>query len=211
MSPSSPSSPDLRSEELAECWRELRAAGEEAESLAAELSPGQLRWRPAPERWSIAECLEHLVLTGEAYLDAIDAAVEDGRRLGRVGDGPYRRSLVGRWLIRLLEPPPGLKVPAPSMILPGGETRAAPEGEATASGSEEDPLAAFLALRPRFAERLAAADGLDLARVRLSSPFFAFIRFDLGSAFRLVTAHERRHLWQARRVRESEDFPEAGG
>jgi len=208
-SPSSP--PDLRSEELAQSWRELRAAGEEAESLTADLSPVQLRWRPSPERWSIAECLEHLVLTGEAYLDAIDAAVEEGRRSGRVGGGSYRRSLVGRWLMRLLEPPPGVKVPAPPMIRPQdpeAESAGAPGG---ASGSEGDPLSAFLALRPRFAERLAAADGLDLARVRLSSPFFALIRFDLGSAFRLVTAHERRHLWQARRVREAEDFPEAGG
>lgn len=207
MSPSSPPPPDLRSQELAESWRELRGAGEEAESLVAGLSAAQLGWRPAPDRWSIAECLDHLVLTGEAYLDAIDAAVEEGRRRGRVGDGPYRRSLVGRWLIRLLEPPPGLKVPAPPMIRPRDAEAGEPDGPSGTSGAEGDPLRDFLALRPRFAERLAAADGLDLGRVRLSSPFFAFVRFDLGSAFRLVAAHERRHLWQARRVREAEGFP----
>lgn len=202
----------LRSAELAASRAELREAGEEAEALAGGLTEAQLRWRPEPERWSVGECLDHLVRTGEVYLDVLDGVIEEARLEGRTGAGPYRRSLVGRWLVRFLEPPPGLPVPAPLRVRPrlgsrreGTDPRAPADG--AANSGPRDPLGAFLALRPRYEECLRAADGLDLGRVRMSSPFVSFLRFDLGSAFRVVAAHERRHLWQARRVTEAEGFP----
>lgn len=197
-----PPRPDLRSEELAASWRELRSTGEEAEELAAGLTPDQLWWRPAPERWSVGECLDHLVRTGEAYLETLDGAIDGGRRRGLLADGPGRRSLMGRWLVRFLEPPPGLGIPAPGRIRPRE-----PATGGSGPHGDGDPLSAFLALRPELADRLRAADGLDLGGIRMASPFARFVRFDLGSAFRIVAAHERRHLWQARRVRESEGFP----
>lgn len=199
---------ELNSAELAESWRELEAAGEAARALAEGLSPEQLRWKPAPDRWSVAECLDHLVRTGEVYLDAFDETIEERRREGLVGGHGYRPTLVGRWLVRVLEPPPRLRVPSPAVVLPRRREEPAPDtGNGSEGGGGGDPLADFLALRPALAERLQAADGLDLRRVRMSSPFFALIRFDLGSAFRIVAAHERRHLWQARRVTEAEGFP----
>ncbi len=194
--------PDLRSEELAASWREFRSTGEEAEELASALTPDQLWWRPAPERWSVGECLDHLVRTGEAYLEALDGAIDEGRRRGLLADGPGRRSLVGRWLVRFLEPPPGLGIPAPGRIRPRN-----PEADGSETHEGGSSLSDFLALRPALEDRLRAADGLDLGRIRMASPFAQFVRFDLGSAFRIVAAHERRHLWQARRVRESEGFP----
>lgn len=192
---------DPRSEELAGSWRELRDAGDEARAVAAGLTSDQIRWRPADDRWSVAECLEHLVLTGEVYLKAFDDAIERGRSQGKTSGDAYRPSLIGRWVARSLEPPPGLKLPAPGIVRP----RLEPE---QAWGDERgDPLAAFLDLREAFHERLLAADGLDLGAIRMSSPFLSMIRFDLGSAFRIVAAHERRHLWQARQVREAQGLP----
>lgn len=201
-----PYRPDLRSGELAGRWREFREAGREAEALAAELTPGQLWWRPDPERWSVGECLDHLVRTGEAYLEALDRSIEDARSEGLLGHGPHRRTLVGRFLTRVLEPPPGLAVSAPAEIRP---RRPPPATEAETGGHEGtgSPLDDFLALRPRLGERLEAADGLALGKVRVASPFFRFVRFDLGSAFAIIAAHERRHLWQAGRVRDEDDFP----
>lgn len=193
-----PSHPNLRAEDLRKSWREFQSTGEEAEELATDLTRAQLWWRPEPQRWSIGECLDHLVRTGEAYLDVLDAAVDEGRRRELFAAGPYPPSLVGRWLARILEPPPRLKVPAPRRIRPA----ASPGAE-----EAEDPLPRFLGLRAQLRERLEAADGLDLGRIRVASPFVPILKFDLGSAFRIVAAHERRHLWQARRVRDEATFP----
>lgn len=195
------SDPDLRHGELRESLGELRAAGAEAEELTSGLTPEQLSWRPESDAWSIAECLDHLVRTGEAYLEVLDEAIEEGRGRGLRASGvsgDYRPSLVGRWLPGLLEPPPGLKIPAPRRIRPRP-----PEP----GGDDGHPIAAFLDLRQRLARRVGAADDLDIARIRVPSPFVPLLRFDLGSAFRVIAAHERRHLYQARRVREAEGFP----
>jgi hypothetical protein len=51
------------------------------------------------------------------------------------------------------------------------------------------------------------AKGLDLVRVKVRSPISRFIRFSLGITLAQQAAHERRHLEQARRVRENPAFP----
>lgn len=192
----------LRYDELRESRDELEAVGREAEDLAAALSGEQLWWRPDPTTWSVGECLDHLVLTGEAYLEVLDGAIEEGRRRGLRGGNEYRPSLMGRWLPGFLEPPPGLTVPAPRRIRPRP-----PDPGDSGRADSGDPLAAFLEMRERLLHRLRAADDLDISRIRVPSPFVPLLRFDLGAAFRVVAAHERRHLWQARRVREAERFP----
>jgi hypothetical protein len=42
---------------------------------------------------------------------------------------------------------------------------------------------------------------LDLAAVRFPNPFVRGIRFSLATGLHVITAHQRRHLWQAWRVR----------
>jgi hypothetical protein len=49
---------------------------------------------------------------------------------------------------------------------------------------------------------LERADGLDLRRVKVATPISRFLKMSLGAMFAQIAAHERRHLEQARRVRE---------
>ena len=46
-----------------------------AKKLVAERTEEQLNWQPAPDSWSVGQCLEHLCITNEAYLPAISQAV----------------------------------------------------------------------------------------------------------------------------------------
>jgi hypothetical protein len=59
----------------------------------------------------------------------------------------------------------------------------------------------------QYIDRLRQANGLDLSRARVRSPASKWLRMPLGSGFAVMTAHERRHLWQARRVTSSPGFP----
>jgi len=52
-----------------------------------------------------------------------------------------------------------------------------------------------------LAERVRRDDGLDLAHVRTISPVNRLLRMPLGAYFDFFIAHDRRHLWQARNVR----------
>ena len=46
-----------------------------------------------------------------------------------------------------------------------------------------------------------------LARARVRSPAVAWLRIPLGSGFGVMAAHERRHLWQARKITGAPGFP----
>ena len=190
----------LASETLRDRWLEFEDQGSQAGSLAGALTGEQLWWRPAPGRWSVGECLEHLVLAGEAYLEVLDESIAKARRRGWTADGPPGRGLLGNLLVHGVEPPARVKIPAPARIRP--ERPATPHDD-----GGEGPLARFLALRGRYRERLEDADGLDLGRAKVRSPFVPLVRLSLDAALRVVTGHERRHLHQARRVLAAPDFP----
>jgi hypothetical protein len=55
--------------------------------------------------------------------------------------------------------------------------------------------------------RLEQADGLDMARVKVPALEAGRFRFNLQLTFAWIVAHERRHLWQARQVRNHAAFP----
>jgi len=46
----------------------LEAADRRAIALAQRLGPHQLNWKPAPDVWSVGQCLEHLCVANEVYL-----------------------------------------------------------------------------------------------------------------------------------------------
>ncbi len=161
----------------------------DARDLLAGLTDDRINWREAPERWSIAECLDHLRATGHAYLPTVDAAIADARSRGVTGRGPFRHGMLGNWFVRSMEPPVKTRFKAPATFRPASAHRVA------------DLTDAFMGLQDAIIERLQRADGLHLARVRLTSPASRLVRLSLGQAFAVLAAHERRHVWQARQVK----------
>lgn len=181
--------------EIDDFRRQFEAVSGEADALTAPLSDIQFQWQPPAGGWSIAQCLDHLNVTARLYLPRLDQAIADAIRRGVYGEGPFRYALLGRWLTKSQEPPARMRFKAPKVMHPpSGRTR-------------EEIVAAFRAYQVQFIDRLRQANGLDLARARVSSPAATWIRFSLGSGFAAMAAHERRHLWQARRVSEHPDFP----
>jgi hypothetical protein len=150
-------------------------------------------WRPAPGSWNVAECLDHLATGNRVYLDAMGPAAARAERDGRIRRGPARPGLVGGWFARYLEPPvnPRFKTKAPSAIRP------------RISPPLADAAAAFLTSHAEVRAFLRIYAGIDLASVRFPNPFVRGVRFSLASGLHVTAAHERRHLWQARRVREA--------
>jgi hypothetical protein len=178
---------------------QLEAIKSEGQAVTAGLSDSQFNWRPAKDRWSIAECLQHLNVSVSHSLGAFDRAIAEGRSKGRTASGPFRYGLFSRWMIASMEPPPKFRMGTfPIFALPPGATYGLAE-----------VLAEFRAVRDRLAERVLQADGLDLKRQKAISPVNRLLRRPLGAYFAFVIAHERRHLWQARQVRNTPGFGSA--
>jgi hypothetical protein len=187
--------PDLTLDgELAEFRRQYVAAREDGQTVAGDLSPHQFRWNPVPGRWSIGQCLDHLN-NGWGVLPRIDRAMARAREQGLTGSGPFRRGVFASLYIRAVEPPVRLRFPAPRRFRPRPDPPPA------------EVLPRFAGLQDEMIARVEAARGLDLSRIRLSSPILRSFKMSLAEWFAFLVAHERRHLWQAWNVRRHPEFP----
>ena len=166
---------------LDEVEKELNEATRRAWTLVQSTDGRMFTVRPTPLSWSAAECLAHLSISSEMFLpvlrDAISKAKNGRRRTPKM-------DLLGRVLTWFLEPPIRKRVKTPAPFVPKS-TRA-----------KADAFGEFAALQEKLIDLLREAREADLS-VKIVSPFDKRVRYNLLSAFRIVAAHERRHLWQA--------------
>ena len=174
---------------------QLQAVADEFESARTRLHALARRapeayWhrRADPERWSMAECIGHLNLTSEAYLPLLRAALEEGRRARGSAPTRYRRDPVGWFLWQVAGPPVRYRVRTQAGFVPGAQL----------------PLKQLMTEFDRLQQDQIAcvgnADGLDLGRIWIRSPFDQRIRYNLYSCLTILPRHQHRHLWQAEQV-----------
>jgi hypothetical protein len=85
---------------------------------------------------------------------------------------------------------------------------AAPKVFRPAEASEiHGALDRFLRQQEGFLRFVRQAEGVNYNKVKLRSPVTALMRYSLADAFVITAVHGRRHLAQARRVRETPGFP----
>lgn len=162
--------------------KELNEATRRAWSLVQTTDGRLFTVRPQPSRWSAAECLAHLSISTEQFLPVLRKALDKGRK-GKAKRSP-RMDLLGGILRWFLEPPIRRRMKTAAPFVPKS-TRA-----------KADAFGDFAALQEKLIDLLREAREGDL-REKIVSPFDKRLRFNLYSAFRIVAAHERRHLWQA--------------
>jgi hypothetical protein len=180
-----PLEPELRS-----YLEQLRAIEDDARRLIDGLTDAQLAWRENTGTWSMADCLNHLLVTGGHSLASIRRALADARARGKLSRGPFRHGLLGNWFVRLMDAPPPMKFKAPKAYRPAPDL------------SASEIVNGFFALQHELARVLVEADGIDLSRMKVENPVTRWFRLSLGQEFALTMAHERRHVWQASRVRQ---------
>jgi len=181
--------------DLADCLRQLDSVDADTANLLNGLTETQFHWSPMPSRWTIAQCLMHLVIFGGKYLPILDETIENARADRLLSRGPFRYGFIERWFVRSTEPPPGIRLRTP--------VSARPPDDLPLPGV----IANFLTMQDEIRKRIRAANGVDLARAKLASPFIRSLKMGLGPCFEFIAAHERRHLWQAWQVRKDETFP----
>ena len=189
----SPANPSLSSVE-----KDLLLAEERAKQIIAGISASQANWRPDGGRsWSIVQCLSHLARMNRIYCTAINEALNAPGvpRLNApcvISPGWFAAKF-----IRSMEPPVRTKMKAPTMVRPLDES---------------DPLQTlddFVSSHQPVRRVIVAAEGIDLNRLNFKNPFVPLLRWTVGTGLLLISAHDRRHLWQASRVKQALGFPQA--
>lgn len=174
--------------QLDEIARDLKAAGERLHRLADAVPA--VRWtdRPAPESWSVAECVAHLNLTSEQMMPPIREGLDRARALGGSPPARMRRGFLGWLLWRASGPTGRMRVKTSAPFIP------------QALKPAEDLLAEYDRWQEAQLAAVRAADGLPLHRVKIGSPFNARVRYNLFAALSILPGHAHRHLGQAERA-----------
>ena len=176
---------------------EAQRNAEEARRVVRGLSDAQLNWKPSPDKWSIAQCLEHLTAASGGFNPYFVEALARGRQRFAAASPPtYQPSFMGRWLIKHVEPESPRKLRAPKIFKPS-------------TSNVQNALDNFLEQQKAFLEFVAETNGIDYNRTRLRSPVTPLVRYSLADAFVVTVVHGQRHLAQARRVREMAGFPKS--
>jgi len=176
--------------------QQLESSERAAGRLVAGASHAQMNWRPTNRSWSVWQCLDHLARTNRAYCQSLLRAIAHSKE-GAKATSAITPGWFGRRFIASMEPPVRTRYRAVGKVLP--ET----EGDAQAA------LKDFVDSHSDARRVVASWERLDLNCVRFKNPFVPVLRFTVGTGLMIINAHDRRHLWQAERVKESKDYPAA--
>lgn len=167
-----------------------------ARAVAGDLTEAQLNWKPAPDQWSVAQCLEHLAVATRGFDPYFAAALERAKRKPPVVIAPiYKPTKMGSWLARHVAPESPRKLRAPKRFRPAD------------ASAIQGALEMFLDEQQKFIDFVRQCHGIDYNKTRIRSPVTPLVRYSLADAFVITVVHAQRHLAQARRVRELPEFP----
>ena len=142
--------------------------------------------RPAPDRWSVAEVLEHLAIVETRTIDRLTAKLAEARDQGIGPETETTPILPTLDMSSLLNR--SRKVSAPEVLHPSGLT-----ADAAWAALEES--------RRRFRAALESGDGLALGTLRMKHP--ALGEMNLYQWVGSVGGHEARHAAQILEIGEA--------
>jgi hypothetical protein len=166
----------------------------EARSTFGHLSLSQLNWKPSAERWSVAQCFEHLLTSNKGYLPIIDNVLAGYKRTFWQSM-PVLPGLMGKLLVKSMDPASTRKVKAPKRFQPA---------QSDIRGSVIND---FVEQQKQIVDKMKATEHLDLEKIVITSPVADVVIYSLMDAYRLIVVHEQRHFQQAKRVIEETGFP----
>ncbi|MEZ0485086.1 DinB family protein [Fibrella aquatica] len=152
------------------------------------LSPAQQHYKPAPDRWSVAECVEHIVLVDRGIFKSIQLAMtapadEAKRATIQVSDVFVIRAVRGR----------GTAAPAPPQFVPTGRY-----------ADVETAMAVFEQQRADTIEYVETTTD-DYRTHYFQHPFLGTL--DAFQAVLALASHGERHRKQIEEIKADAGFP----
>ena len=180
---------------LVDVRAELDAIAADAGTAFGRLDARQINWKADASRWSVAQCLEHLLTANRQMVEMADQALDATRGRTLWQRLPIWPGLLGRMLVRTQSPNATRRFKAPGKAQPA------------ASALDTGIVARFVDQQRELIAKLDASATRDLAGVVMASPFLGIVTYSVLDGWRLIVAHERRHVQQAKQVMATPGFP----
>jgi len=160
-------------------------------SKYTKLTNKQLNTKPAPDKWSIGECLQHLICYGNFYLAAMEEALANHK--GSESKDSFKPGFFGNKFSEMLRyKEKGMK----KMKSPNIESL-------TFATVELNVIEVFLKQQQQHLNILNRTKELNIEKVKVSIALTKLIKTKIGDTLRFTIYHNQRHIVQAEKVYES--------
>jgi hypothetical protein len=158
------------------------------------LSESQINWKPSEEKWSIGECIEHLVVTHKLYnskIRKLQPLFEDSGE----GSFKFKHTFSGRMILKYIDPNSTTRTKTFKIFKPS--TRQINTNIIRSFCEEVETMISFTG----------KLHGVDLKKLKISSPLTKLLKMNVGDALLINLYHDRRHLNQAKMILNEPKFP----
>lgn len=155
------------------------------------ISLQKFNFKPNPKSWSVAECMQHLLLVYAKYRPTLVSAFAKADIPKSEREVDYRPSWVGKQFMKFVNPDKIRKFPAPPILQPT-------KGTSYELSLIQD-FKAYLAEVQSFIMRT-DAENIDFQKIKIRTSISSWLRFNLGDYFHVETMHSRRHFAQMLRT-----------
>lgn len=175
---------------ITECDANTAFARQHFTDLTEEL----LNWRYRPSVWSIAQCIQHLNMTGTHWIRQFEKIPK--KKLSGLSPDVFHPGLLSRYLLKVITPEAKIKLKSPAIFIPHHQIN----GKAC--------LVEFYEVQERMKSYVVKFEQADISSIHLIPPTFSFIHVNIGEALMLHNRHVKRHLMQAMKMKQHTLFPE---
>ncbi|MBA2621925.1 MAG: DinB family protein [Acidobacteria bacterium] len=180
--------------EVSNLISELETISTDARETFGNLSPAQINWKPSDDGWSVGQCFEHLIKTNALFFSDLKQIASGARQNSFLENYSPLSSFFGNLVVNSLKKDERkFKAPTKKIVPP--------------SEIDENIIEIFAAHQVELIERIKRTESADWRKTKITSPFMRFITYKLADGFQVVVEHERRHVRQAQRVLQTENFP----
>jgi hypothetical protein len=168
--------------------QELDSITKEVQDSFGKKNHDELNWKSNPDRWSIAQNLDHLICINETYFPIFEALKNGTYSPPFLGKFRFITSFFGNMIYKMSLPEHTKPIKTMSIWEP--------------SKSEiHDVIQAFEQHQERLKQHISGLEGCIASGSVIASPANPMIVYTLEQALNIIVVHEKRHILQARKVR----------
>ena len=172
---------------------EIQGVSEDVKITFGGLTEEQVNWKPAPESWSVGQCLDHLIRSNEEFFPELESLAAGTRRNTLWQTWSPLSGIAGAFLVGTLKKD-NQKTKTSQKMTPPSDIAA-------------DIVDRFVDHQAQLTDKLRSTADVDWHKVMFTSPFVKIMTYRMDVGLQAVIEHEKRHIRQAKRVMAMEGFP----
>jgi hypothetical protein len=159
------------------------------------LSEDQINWKPSVETWSIAECIDHIVITNKLYLNEIKKQFAVKHIKTDCSKSEIKHKWLSKFIIKAVDPVNIKKSKTFPVFMP------------SMSKYKKDIFNYFYEVQNNLINLVSSSKDLDFNKYVMSSPAAKIIKENFCDVLEIIRLHNRRHLNQAEKLINHPNFP----